>query len=174
MGLLAMGHRVSDAILPAPTLRAWGQDLGVGLVVGCALVWLSRVAVRRWDRCRFVAREFRDVVGSLGPWSVFWIALLSGTSEEILFRGALQPALGPYLAVATFAMLHVGPTPRFIPWTMMAICGGGVFAGLFAWSGCVLPSALAHVTVNFLNLRFLTAQKVSDASAQRLVNPRAA
>ena len=157
MGVMATGQRATSVLLPPSSWNAWGTSLLAGLGSGLLLVLTSRLAAAHLSWVRALAGEFRNMMGSLQPREAFWVALLSGTSEEILFRGALQPAVGVWLTTLIFGILHVGPSRRFIPWTIMALVAGLLFGGLFAWTGNVLAPVLAHVTVNFLNLRYLAA-----------------
>jgi membrane protease YdiL (CAAX protease family) len=94
-------------------------------------------------------------LGGVERRGVLIIALASALAEEALFRGLLQPSLGLWLTAAIFGILHIGPTPRFLPWTVMAFGAGLLFGGLFDWSGNIVAPFLAHFTVNYLNLRYL-------------------
>ncbi|MEE8408935.1 MAG: CPBP family intramembrane glutamic endopeptidase, partial [Myxococcota bacterium] len=85
-----------------------------------------------------------------------------------LFRGTLQPTLGLWLAAAVFAVLHIGPNVRFLPWTIMALGAGLAFGGLFSWTGNLVAPVLAHITVNYLNLRFLAP---ADDPAELHIDP---
>ena len=157
VGLLAMSDKAQHLLwLPEASLEAWGRCLGLGLLAGFGLVTTSRWAGSRLAWGRTLVNEFRHWVDGLAPWEVLVIAVCSGLSEEMLFRGALQPALGVTLTTLIFALLHIGPNPRFIPWTFMALVGGIIFGSLLIWTGNLVAPVLAHVTVNFLNLRFLS------------------
>ena len=157
IGVMATGQRAAAVLLPPTHLNAWIESAAVGLGSGLLLVVSSRLAATHLSWVRALAGEFRNMMGHLAPREAFCVALLSGCSEEILFRAALQPAVGVWLTTLIFGILHVGPTRRFIPWTIMALAAGLLFGGLFAYTGNVFASALAHVTVNFLNLRYLAA-----------------
>ncbi len=135
----------------------WGLDASVGIGLGLLIVLLSRLLTARFAWAAVLTEEFRLLLGPLSRREVLLIALLSGTAEELLFRGLLQPALGLWIAAAIFGLLHIGPNRRFIPWTVMAFGAGLVFGGTFAWTGNLLAPVVAHVTINYLNLRYLTA-----------------
>lgn len=159
VGVMATGRHAAAVLLPDFTWSAWGESLLAGLAAGGVLAIASRLAAAHLSWVRALAGEFRNMMGHLAPREAFWVALLSGCSEEILFRGALQPAVGLWLTTLIFGILHVGPTRRFIPWTVMALGAGLLFGGLFACTGNVLAPAVAHALVNFLNLRYLAAGK---------------
>lgn len=144
-------------IVPGVTnLGDWGIGLGCGLGAGLAMVVFSRALTALAEWAKVLAGEFRNHLGDMSHRQVVIGALLSGVGEELLFRGVLQPALGLWLATAVFGVLHVGPNRRFLPWTAMAFGAGFVFGLLFEWTGFLLAPMLAHVVVNYLNLRFLT------------------
>jgi hypothetical protein len=63
--------------------------------------------------------------------------------------------VGLWLSNAVFAMLHVGPGARYLPWTVSSFVIGVVFGAIFQWSGDLTGPVLAHFVVNLLNLRHL-------------------
>ena len=126
------------------------------------MVVLSRLSTARFAWAMHLADEFRNILSGVDRRGVLIIALTSALAEESLFRGLLQPALGLWLTAAIFAVLHIGPTPRFLPWTVMAFAAGLLFGGLFDWTGNMLAPFVAHATVNFLNLRHLVPESRRD------------
>jgi membrane protease YdiL (CAAX protease family) len=156
VAVVAMWRRGDlDTFGPGLEWLAWGKALGGGLGAGLLMVAASRAATGRFEWAAQLAEEFRGLIGRLKAREALAVALMSGIAEEALFRGVLQSALGLWLAAAIFGVLHIGPNKRFLPWTGMAFVAGLVFGGLFAWTGNLLAPILAHVTVNYLNLRFL-------------------
>lgn len=143
-------YRLAD---PAGWLLALGPALGI--VVGLVVVWLTRVATRRFAWARELNASFRDLLGELGGREILILALASSIGEELLFRGALLPWLGIWAQALIFALLHVGPSKRFLPWTASAFVLGVAF-GELAWrSGSLGGPIAAHFVINFMNLRFL-------------------
>ena len=144
----------------APAVDDWqgmGLAVGAGIGVGLVLVVLSRAFARYFGWAARLEGELRAVVGPLRRGEALGVALLSGLGEEALFRGVLQPTLGIVLTASLFGVLHIGPNVRFLPWSLMAFVAGVVFGGLAAGTGSLLGPILAHATVNFLNLRYLSA-----------------
>ena len=84
------------------------------------------------------------------------LAVASAIGEEIFFRGALMPAIGLWASSAIFALLHIGPKVRFLPWTLSSFVAGVVFGQLFLWTGDLSGPVVAHFSVNALNLRYLS------------------
>ncbi|MBC7793590.1 MAG: CPBP family intramembrane metalloprotease [Clostridia bacterium] len=158
--LIARGHL--ETLLPEPQLLTWVLHASYGLGVGIVIVGLSRLSTARFAWAMHLADEFRSVLSGVERRGVLIVALTSALAEESLFRGLLQPSLGLWLTAAIFAVLHVGPTPRFLPWTIMAFGAGLLFGGLFDFTGNLLAPFLAHATVNYLNLRYLVPESRRD------------
>jgi len=91
------------------------------------------------------------------------LALASSIGEELLFRGALMPWLGIWLQAAIFALLHVGPGRRFLPWTVSAFVLGLLFGALAQWTGNLGGPIAAHFAINFLNLRYIVGEPALPA-----------
>jgi membrane protease YdiL (CAAX protease family) len=72
-----------------------------------------------------------------------------------MFRGALLPWLGVWLQAGIFALLHVGPGKRFLPWTASAFVLGLGFGELALRTGSLGAPIAAHFAINFWNLRYI-------------------
>jgi len=131
-----------------------------GVLIGLGYVFASRLAVHRFEWARALHRDMRAMLGPLPDAEVVVLAAASGLGEEIFFRGALLPAIGLAGSSLVFALLHVGPKLRFLPWTISSFVAGLVFGQLFIWSGDLTGAVVAHFTVNFLNLRYLSAHEM--------------
>jgi len=127
----------------------------IGVVVGIVVVWLTRIATRRFTWARDLHASFRDLLGQLSSKEILILAVASSVGEELLFRGALMPWLGVWAQALIFALLHVGPGKRFLPWTAMAAILGVAFGELARETGGLSAPIAAHFTINFLNLRFI-------------------
>ncbi len=128
-----------------------------GVLIGLGFVFASRFAVHRFEWARALHRDMRALLGPLPDSEVVVLALASSFGEEIFFRGALMPAVGLWLSSLIFALLHIGPKLRFLPWTISSLVAGLMFGQLFLWSGDLTGPVVAHFTINFLNLRYLSA-----------------
>lgn len=131
-----------------------------GALMGLGAVFLSRLAVHRFDWARTLHREFRARLGPLSESESLVLALASSTGEELFFRGALVPAMGLVGSSACFAILHIGPGLRFLPWTFSALVAGLLFGQLFLWSGDLTGPVVAHFVVNWLNLRHIARHEL--------------
>jgi membrane protease YdiL (CAAX protease family) len=130
----------------------------VGIAVGLGIVGLTRFATRRYRWARQLHTSFHDLLGPLTGREILILALASSIGEELLFRGALLPWLGLWWQGMVFALLHVGPGRRFLPWTASALVLGVGFGGLTMWTGNLGAPIAAHFMINFLNLRFIVAE----------------
>ncbi len=143
-----------DLLLTLPRDLAvpwWAAGLGTGLVL-VAGTWLAE----RWSTgLRRLEDELGAMVAPATWWRVGVFALLSGVCEEALFRGPVQHAIGLVLASVGFALLHGGLSKRYMAWSTFALVAGLAFGGLAEAYESILPSALAHVVVNGVNLRRL-------------------
>ena len=83
--------------------------------------------------------------------------LPSSIGEEMLFRGALLPWMGVWWQAIVFALLHVGPGKRFLPWTASALVLGVAFGELALQTRNLGGPIAAHFVINFLNLRYIVA-----------------
>jgi membrane protease YdiL (CAAX protease family) len=125
----------------------------LGLVVGLCIVFLSRLALTRFEWARALHRELRAMLNPLHDYEIVILAAASSLGEEMFFRGALIPILGLTGSSAVFALLHIGPRARYLPWTVSSFVAGLVFGALYLWTGDLTGAVVAHFTVNFLNLR---------------------
>lgn len=139
----------------------------IGLVVGLAVVALSRIAVRRFGWARLLHSNFRGLLGPLTGREIVILALASSIGEEMLFRGALQPWIGIWPQAVIFALLHIGPGVRFLPWTLSALVLGVAFGYLFQETGDLGGPIVAHFTINYLNLQYIIRHEVSDLNSPR-------
>lgn len=137
----------------------------IGIAGGLAVVFATRMSVHRFDWARRLHRSFRGLLGTLHSRDVFILALASSIGEELFFRGALLPWIGLWPSTIVFALLHVGPGTRFLPWTASALVVGLAFGFLFWQMGDLGGPIAAHFTINYLNLGYIQRVKLPDESA---------
>jgi membrane protease YdiL (CAAX protease family) len=131
-----------------------------GLALGLAIVFASRMALYRFDWARALHREFRNLLYPMTDIEIVILAVASSLGEELFFRGALLPVIGVLGSSAVFALLHVGPKARHLPWTVGSFGAGLAFGAIFVWTGDLTGPVLAHFLVNFLNLRHVAQVEV--------------
>ena len=128
----------------------------IGVALGLSVVFLTRLAVHQWNWARRLHRDFRGLLGHLHARDVFILAVASSVGEELLFRGALQPWWGLLPSAVVFALLHIGPGVRFLPWTISALVIALVFGLLTSWLGDLGAPIAAHFVINYMNLDYIT------------------
>ena len=127
-----------------------------GLLIGLGIVFASRMAVHRYEWARALHSDLRNLLGPLPDSEVVVLAAASSVGEEMFFRGVLVPAAGLILSSGIFALLHIGPKARYWPWTVSSFVAGMMFGQLFLWTGDLTGAVVAHSTVNFFNLRYIS------------------
>ena len=60
-----------------------------------------------------------------------------------------------------FALPHIGPAARFLPWTATTLLVGLAMGGLFLVFGNLAAPVAAHFTINLLNLHYIARHELS-------------
>lgn len=149
--LYRLGDPTGFMLLASPVL---------GIALGLAVVGLTRLASRHLQWARELQTSFHDLLGPLTGRDIVILALASSIGEELLFRGALLPWLGLWPQALIFALLHVGPGKRFVPWTISALVLGAGLGVMASETGNVGGPIAAHFTINFVNLHHIVRQRV--------------
>lgn len=132
--------------------QTWWIDLAAGLLMGGLLVVIWMGARRWFPSARRLEAQMAELLGPLDKSEVVGLAILSGFSEELFFRGAMQGAWGWLPATVLFTLLHTGPGATYRIWTAFAAVAGLALAALMIWRGNLLAPVVAHTVVNGLNL----------------------
>ncbi|NJL29675.1 MAG: CPBP family intramembrane metalloprotease [Thermoanaerobaculia bacterium] len=142
----------------------WWIDLGLGLGCGAVLLVSWRLGRRLLASIDELEGQIRDALRGITPAEAVSLAIVSGFSEELFFRGALQASWGWVWGVVIFALLHAHPRTFIGVWMLYALLAGTLFAQLTLVRGNIAAAVIAHVLVNALQLRRLarvaTAQPV--------------
>lgn len=156
IGLFWWGHHHGDITLSLfIDPKTWWIDVLLGSGVGLALVVLWRAGRRFIGSMREVEAWMLETIGRLDSSEIFALALISGFSEELFFRGAMQSSWGWIWALGIFTLLHSGPGRAFRFWTLFAFLAGASFSWLTLSRGSLLPAIVAHVVVNGINMHLL-------------------
>jgi membrane protease YdiL (CAAX protease family) len=157
-----------DLPLAASLAPSTGTVVG-GLLAGAAL-WAT---IPLLLRAPSMQRVWRDVLqpfsAGLRTRDVVTIALLSGVTEELFFRGVLLPELGLVLSSLCFGALHAVCAVYFA-WATLV--GAGMSALALAGGSLVTP-IVAHATYNLGALLFLrrSASRVAPRVAAAIASP---
>lgn len=131
---------------------AWATDLALGLFWGAAAAGAAWLCYRFIPRLRATkAFNAMQVLADLPVWIAIVIALSAGIGEELLFRGAIQPAWGLLPASLLFAFAHA-VSPLYIAIAFIAGLGLG---GLYSATGALLAPMIAHALYDALMLWML-------------------
>jgi len=134
-------------------IESW-ENMGLTLVT-VGLVTGARLALMEaWPDFRVATnRSNKQILAPLGWLDIFLVAVLSGASEELLFRGALIPASFPdwrgvVASGLVFGLLHNsgGRNLAFAGW---ASAVGMVYGGLFVFTQNIWVPVSAHAMSNF-------------------------
>lgn len=129
-----------------PDALTWGIGGALALLLASGLIlWTSsalRDAMASLDSLLLRPLLYRDAL---------LLAVLSGTAEELLFRGVLQAEWGILPASLLFALLHI-PERRMWIYGLWALFAGMFLGNLYGWTGNLLVPIVAHIVNNGLGL----------------------
>ncbi|WCF06249.1 CPBP family intramembrane metalloprotease [Paenibacillus thiaminolyticus] len=122
----------------------WGAGLAVVVV-------LIDIAVSQ-----FVPEEMTDdggmnekLFGKRPVWHIVAICLIVGICEELLFRGAVQHAFGPYWTSILFAAIHVRYLRHWLP-TLMVFLISYALGTVYEWTGTLWAPIAAHFFIDLI------------------------
>lgn len=144
--------------------QVWRSLAGIELAFACTWTALAEGAMlagllslaslgifRLWPAYRESALQYmRLVLAPLQPFDWFWLGLLPGLSEELLFRGVVLPSLGLVASSLIFGMLHVYDWKQW-PYAAWTTCVGFALGAATLLTGNLLVAVVAHVLVNWLS-----------------------
>jgi membrane protease YdiL (CAAX protease family) len=148
-----VGIEWSELIIPEPRAIAYGVLTGVGLVALHAILLFPGGdwnPLRRWIFDPF-AETFLERMKLLSLEDILLISILSGTAEELLFRGWLQTEVNIVVASVVFGIIHIWGKDG-IPYGLYAIGIGFVLGGAYWYTGNLWTPVIAHVLNNLFGL----------------------
>ena len=163
VGLLWMALADPDG---RPLLFPPWPQAGLALLAGAALaaaVLTATPALLRYSpQMRRLARDIRELLAGARDRDLLAMALASGIGEEIFFRGGMQTSLGLVATALIFGLLHGLPGTRYAVWGIFAL-GVGLALGLLReYEHGLWGAALAHVSINLVNLRRIVRSEDND------------
>ncbi len=136
---------------PAPTRRIAVFALGATVLL-IAVIWvLVRLDLAFMRRILEKLRRFKPLLIELNRTEKLYISILAGFSEELLFRGFLQPLWGIAAASIVFGTLHAATFGYF----MLATAMGFYLGWLFQYTGNLLVPMAVHTLYDFFALNLL-------------------
>ncbi|HPG27395.1 MAG: CPBP family intramembrane metalloprotease [Spirochaetaceae bacterium] len=154
---------------PDTIAAAWDPVVAglAGAGVGLAVVLSSELMTRFTRLGRALADLLGESLAGIGVGDALLLALASGLGEEMLFRGALQPAVGLVWASVIFGACHFLPRRELALWSLWAVLVGAGFGWLFERTGHLAAPVAAHVVVNAINLPRLARRATASTPGAR-------
>ena len=149
--------------IPTPQNILSGIGAGIGLIilsVIMTLIWTRLVTPEQFAQQSAAASEIDSQFNTLQ--SAFLLALISSVSEEILFRGALQPIFGIPLTTILFVLFHNQYT--LTPAMLIILVVGSGLAFLRRYQNTT-SAIIAHFVYNFVPIALVI---LLPQAAQRL------
>lgn len=137
------------------TVRSIAASILVGIAFGLLVAVLSSTLAEQFEWARVIHREFRALLCPIGSREIFLIAAASSIGEECFFRGALLPHIGLWPSTVLFALLHIGPGLRHLPWTAFSLIVGLALGAMSQHFGDLGGALAAHFTINLINLHHI-------------------
>jgi membrane protease YdiL (CAAX protease family) len=82
-------------------------------------------------------------------WHIAVLSLVVAICEELLFRGAIQHAIGPYWTSIIFATIHVRYLKHWIPTGLVFSISYGL-GWIYIQSGSIWAPIIAHFLIDFI------------------------
>jgi membrane protease YdiL (CAAX protease family) len=124
---------------------AWGLGLaGVMLIVDFLLTYIVPEEVMDDGGINNLLFRGRPV------WHIVLIAAIVAVCEELLFRGAIQYAFGPYWTSILFALIHVRYLRHWIPtgWVFLSSYGLGY---IYIHTGSLWAPIVCHFVIDLFS-----------------------
>ncbi len=137
--------------LPRPTLREALNSIAIGaglwiLATAAVTIWEHRTPADVFMQQTEPARQYFQVFsGSIA--AALLLAVIPALSEEILYRGALQPVFGVFLSSLFFTAVHLqyALTPA-----LLILFGVSLGFAWLRWRFHTSAAIIAHAIYNFL------------------------
>lgn len=129
-------------------------DVSLGLIMGALAASLVAIVGHRLEgfrRIRDLLMQRLDMA-QFRWWDCAWLAILAALPEEIIFRGAMQPAFGLAVTAVIFGLLH----SVTVLYLFYAIAAGFLLGGLYEYHQTLWMPIAAHFAVDYLSLIWLS------------------
>ena len=139
--------------LALPTARTATQAVVMGLSSGALAAAVVISLTRRFPG---LGAALGEVVipffQHLPPGTAAVIVSGSAVGEEIFFRGFLQPVVGVFPQAVIFGLLHYGFRRELLAYGVLAAVAGLWLGYLYAATGVLWTSLVAHAVYNVIDL----------------------
>lgn len=126
----------------SPTFLYWAAGLA-------ALVVAFDIGISRWipDEAKDDGGVNERIFRNRPLWHIALLCAVVGICEELLFRGAIQHAFGPYWTSIIFAAIHVRYLRHWIPTGMVFAISYGL-GWLMTFTGTIWAPIVTHFLVD--------------------------
>jgi uncharacterized protein len=144
-----------SALQPNVVGLVWGLTATVPLLL--ALLWMLRSRMGPVRRLVvLILEQLGPLLGSQPPVALAALAVVAGISEEVLFRGVIQPGLGRWIPAGgalvltslLFGLVHFASRTYAIFAALMGLYLGA----LFQLAGNLFAPIVTHATYDFVAL----------------------
>lgn len=133
-----------------------------GILLGLAFVCLNYLNVnilpkyiKPFEKLKIAYEEVAPIAANVKVWSALIIAIVSGLSEEIFFRGILLTFWGLIPSALIFGLFHIG-SANTIWYGVYTVFAGLFFGLLYKYSGDnLLVPVIVHIINNFAALPYM-------------------
>jgi hypothetical protein len=149
LSLIYLVQKRSLIELFIPKLNLWLEliiGIGLGLFLSLGIFFISQKITRFKALFNWIVGVIFDPLNYLG---IFYVSCIAGISEELFFRGGLQPIIGIVPTSIIFGLLHMGFYKKLLPYGLYAFILSVVFGYLFLIIGDLYACILCHFMINF-------------------------
>lgn len=151
LGMAYLAGAMPD-LRQAPTLAQTGLGVGLAALTMGLIAVLSRISPTMAEALKETGtRMGRESLEMAGYPVMIVIVLMAGLSEEILFRGGLQPLIGLLPAAFLFGFSHGGWRREMWAYVLAAACSGTLFGLAYQWTGNLWVPVIAHSAHNLVS-----------------------
>lgn len=133
------------------------QGILAGIVLAFAGYLFYRFAKKTkifYETVELFEERLAPVFKNLKPRDIMILSLVSGFSEEVLFRGLVLPTFGIVIASISFGLLHL-PGFKYWIYALWATLSGFLLGFLLILSGSLWLPITTHVTNNIIGMIML-------------------
>ncbi len=153
LSVMLWGHKslTSSFSLPSETIEVL-RVLSVSILCAAILLGLSYLFEDWFKSYRTLKAIITKILGPISIPMALYLAALSSISEEILFRGAIQPFAGLVLTSVLFGLLHLSHDGKITSWSLWAFVAGLLMGWVYEDTGCLILPIITHFLVNTISI----------------------
>ena len=140
-----------------PALASSAASLGLGVALAVLTIVGTRVVVARTIWARTLREDFRALLADAGPTDAALLALTSGVGGRAALPRRTDAVVGPHAQHARVRVAARRASAALRSVDALGRSDGWLFGTIFLATGHLEGAVLAHVVVNFVNLRFVLA-----------------